>query len=175
MANLIDTSYFINEISLPVDQVSAELTSYITKYEKEILIKCLGYDLYKAFITGLSSGTIAQKWLNLRDGLDYIDNGITYNWPGLINTSKESLIAYYVFYKYLAGTNSFNSALGQKVVNSENSGNISPVNKQVDAFNRCSSLVDMLGTYINYANGVDSSTYPNYDPEVIGIANIFNL
>lgn len=175
MANLIDTTYFINEISLPVDEISSELTSFITKYEKEILIKILGYDLYKAFTTALTGFDPAEKWGLLRDGCDYEISGITYNWPGLINTEKESLIAYYVFYQFSCNSSTFNSSIGGQIIKSENSVLTDNRRKQVFAYNKMVDMISQMNDFINYTNSENSATYPNYYPESIRKINIFNI
>lgn len=175
MANLIDTTYFINEISLPIDEIGGELTSYITRYEKEILIKILGYDLYKAFITALEGYEPAEKWGLLRDGCDYEVSGITYNWPGLINTEKESLIAYYVFYQFSCHSSTFNSSVGGQIIKGENSISVDNRRKQVFAYNKMVDMISQMNDFIYYMNNQNNTNYPNYYPETIRKINIFNV
>lgn len=176
MANLIDNTYFINEISLPVDEISSELTSYITRYEKEILIKILGYDLYKSFTDALDGyGVLADKWQYLRDGLEYLVSGVYYNWSGLINAEKESLISYYVFYQFSCHSSTYNSSVGGQIIKGENSIMIDNRRKQVYAYNRMVELIESLDAFIEYMNGEDSTNYPNYVTPVIRKINIFNV
>lgn len=174
MANLIDNTYFIIDISLPVDEISAELTSYITRFEKEILISSLGYDLYNQFATALA-GTPDQKWVDLRDGKTYVVDGITKKWDGFINTDKKSLIAYYVYFQYLRYSSSYMATSGVKVSNSENSINISPIIKQVDAYNSCVDMVNELDEFVLWSNDQDPATYANYEPALMEKINQFNI
>src|SRR5574343_252793 len=173
MANLIDTTYFINHIHLPVDEISAELTTYITKYEPEILTKVLGYELYAAFAAALA-GTPATKWTDLRDGKDYDISSITYHYRGLKNTAKESLIANYVFYKYSIHGSKFNSSFGIKQPQSENSLIIDPSGLQADIYNEMVDWIYELNQFIVAMNSVDATTYPNYIPGAIRKINKFN-
>lgn len=175
--------YFIIDIALPVDEVQNELNGFIARFEKEILIKCLGYDLYSAFITALS-GTPDQKWVELRDGKEYTQDGVKVKWNGLINTDKESLIAYYVYYKFLTSSSRFASSNGVKLINNENSVNIGPRQNQVYAYNRALDLIGFPGddlrngtlyNFLYYSNGVDSTTYPNWYFTQLGKINIFNI
>lgn len=167
-------SYFVIDINLPVDEIQTEIDGYIARFEREILIKTLGFDLYYNFIAALS-GTPDQKWLDLRDGKIYVQDGVNKRWRGLINDEKESLIAYYVYYQFLKSNNQYASGNGVKLVNSENSVNQSPIQKQKDAYNRMVDLISEMDDFIQYSNSIDSTTYPNYEPEVIRKVNIFNI
>ena len=175
--------YFILDIALPVDEVQTELTGFISRYEKEILTLCLGYDLYSTFITALS-GTPDQKWTDLRDGKVYQVNGVNVKWNGLVNTDKISLIAYYVYYKFLVSSSEFASSNGVKLINNENAANINPRQKQVYAYNQCLDLIGSpsdsvkkgtLYNFLTYSNGLNSLTYPNWEFTQLTKINIFNI
>ena len=173
MANLIDTSYFINDIYLPTDECP-DLTGFITKFEPEILKKVLGYDLYAVFIAALA-GTPASKWTDLRDGADYDVSGITYEWRGLINTEKDSLIAYYVFYKYTFMGMNTNSGVGIKMTNSENSTITDKRYVQIYAYNRMVDMIAEMDAFILAKNSADATTYPLYYPGCVNKVNLFNI
>ena len=103
---MIDDTYFVGELNIPNTSqpaVLADLNQAIDTYEREILIELLGYSLYKEFTTAIAGETPDQKWLDLRDGAEFTFNlgehTITTKWEGLINASKRSLIAYYVYFK----------------------------------------------------------------------------
>jgi hypothetical protein len=85
MANLIDNSYFIREINLPSDKITGNLediSKYITKYEPEILLKLLGYDLYKALKVQIDSGSpYAAPWKDFIEGAEYKVGDYTVKWP----------------------------------------------------------------------------------------------
>jgi len=106
--SFIDSTYFVGEISIPNAANEAALTQAITQYEKEILIALLGYPLYKLLIadcTGEGGIPETQIYTDLVDGVEfthaYRGEDITLKWEGLKNTALQSLIAYYVFYKYV--------------------------------------------------------------------------
>jgi len=108
--SFIDSSYFIGEINIPNVTASAVvtgLTQAITQYEKEILIMLLGYELYALLIDDLDGSGDPQTaiYTDLVDGAEFTHtiNGedITLKWEGLRNTAKQSLIAYYTYYKYV--------------------------------------------------------------------------
>lgn len=173
MANIIDNTYFVRELSLPTDQIAAELTSYIDRFEPEILTKILGYDLKKAFVDALA-GTPDQKWIDLRDGKEYQQDSVYRKWRGFKNTTKESLIANYVFYQYTIYGSEFNSTFGLKQVNSENSTFADYRRKQARVYNQMVDWISELDDFIQYSNSI-TETYPNYEPEVIRKVNIFNI
>lgn len=85
--SLIDSTYFIGTINIPnvADTAIGErLTWFINKYEPELLRDVLGYELYKSFIAGLQAVTVDQIWLDLLYGSDFIFNGRTNRYRGLI-------------------------------------------------------------------------------------------
>lgn len=173
MATHIDNTYFVNDIYLPTDECP-DLQTYIDTFEPEILIKILGYDLYKAYAAAIA-GTPDAKWTDLRDGKDYTSGGIYYHWRGFKNTVKSSLIAYYVFYKYtILGMNT-NSGLGIKVTNSENSQLTDKRFVQTYAYNKMVDIIAEMDKFILTTNSATANTYPNYYPECIRKVNIFNI
>ncbi|TSA56918.1 hypothetical protein D4R42_02665 [bacterium] len=103
----IDSTYFTGEILIPNASEDAQLTQAITQYEKEILIKLLGYSLYTALLADLdeSGDPATQIYTDLVDGAefthDFYGEEITLRWEGLRNTALLSLIAYYVYYKFI--------------------------------------------------------------------------
>lgn len=175
MANLIDTTYFKAIISVPLDENQNTITDFITLFEPEILKKALGYDLYKAFIAGLDEEPIASKWTNLRDGAEWTEDGQTYKWRGMLNSTYDSFIAYYVFYQYLIYNSTFNSSSGVASIASENSNKADHRSKQMLVYNRMVDLISEMDDYINYQNSIDSTTYPDYEPESIRKINVFNV
>ena len=104
MNNFITANDFKIDIALPlnVPQVIDSLNNdYIPKYQKEILIKLLGYTLYLQFDVGLSVASTAQKWLDLRDGCtyqDYDDNGVL---QYVEFKGCKEIVKYYVYFFFL--------------------------------------------------------------------------
>lgn len=149
---LINSSYFVGDISLSQNKYnSANLDLYIVKIEKEILIKLLGYDLYKSFSEAIDSGTPAQKWIDLRDGKEYQvtnEDGVDVyvKWEGLLNAT--SLISYFIYFYYVLETQSINTGSGDVVLKGTNSEttSISQLNNKLVA--NYNKGVDLYGVYL---------------------------
>ena len=151
--SLIDSTYFIGDIALPnLDEVSNSFADFITRYETELLKKLLGYTLWKEFTDALDAGSPAQKWVDLRDGAEFSFEfegvTVTTKWGGLINTDLESVIAYYVYYKYrqinLSTTTSINDVVGLP----ENATKVNDVRKMAYAWNEMLKLYGDLYSYV---------------------------
>jgi hypothetical protein len=163
---LIDQTYFVGELNIP-DAPKAEvlerLSFLIAKYEEELLRASLGNDLYLAFITGTVGkleADIDQKWKNLRDGKDYTDlTGRSANWIGLRKGStKQSMIANYVYYFWLRDRASRTSAVGETRGLSKTEENVSPGTKMARAWNEMVRWISDLVKFLD-ANRVD---YPEW-------------
>jgi len=175
--NLIDTTYFINDIWLPVDEIGNELTASITKYQKEILIKCLGFDLYAQFMAEIEGDySVGSEWDYLYNGTTWTDSsGYLKEWVGFKNAEKESLIAYWVYYKYLFNSSVYAGSSGGKISNSENASNVDSREKQMYAYNKCIELMNSMDDYINHVNSVTPATYDNYEFTSLGYVNTWNI
>lgn len=143
MANLIDSTYFKGEILLTnKTDLSADISEAIERYEKEILISLLGYKLYKQMITTPTD----EPYKSLIEGAEFelTFDGITQllKWEGLKNTQKESLIAYYVYYKYQERTFVRPSAINAIKPKAEAAEIVSPLPKMVNAWNR---MIELYG------------------------------
>jgi hypothetical protein len=67
MANFCVKNDFVGDINVPSDFLnSSRFDAFLAKFEKQVLVEMLGYDLYKAFIAGLAATIILQKWQDLR-------------------------------------------------------------------------------------------------------------
>lgn len=175
----IDASYFVGEINIPnvsASGVSAGLTQSIAQYEKEILISLLGYKLYSLLIADLDGDGLPQtaKYTNLVDGAEFthtIDGeDITLMWGGLKNAQKQSLIAYYVYYKYVERDITHLSGSGISM-SPEGKGwkRASSVNKMVSAWERMRELYGKLpvGNRVYYTKPLTFDNIVdvyNYDP-----------
>lgn len=140
MANLIDKTYFVGDIMLPDKKLTGDLANidvYIAKYEPEILLKMLGYDLYKPLQAQIDSGSpYDAPWADFIEGAEYTVGDYTVKWNGLVNTQKDSLIAYYIYFFYMKDLVSSTTGVGEVLNNAENSDRMSPANKQANAWNR---------------------------------------
>lgn len=154
---IIDETYFKGNIAIPniEKDLDSFLSSYVDRYEKEILIFLLGYNMYTDLMEAMEEATLPNKW-------DAILNGATFNvtingklinceWIGLKNDSKISLIAYYVFFHYLR--DNANQFTGLSVIKSdaENADVIDPNNKLVWAWNQARNLAGCYDHELKYA------------------------
>lgn len=175
--SLIDTTYFVREINVPLSSnatLNTIFTNAILRYENDILKKLLGYTLWKEFTDAIAAATtespLAQKWVDLRDGADFsFDwNGsiINTHWNGLINPEKVSLIAFYVYYQHRVNHESEYTGIGEVVAKGENSTRIIPLDKLVlvhsqmlDLYGRTPAIARKYYSFLNNAN------YLHYDDE----------
>jgi hypothetical protein len=177
---LIDRTYFVGEINLPNTNQTAvqeNIDFLISKREPELLIALFGYEMYKAFTTGLTEDPIPQRWVDLRDGVDYQDGDVLRHWMGLVAVDgevKESLIANYVYCWYMRKEATQTSGVGEVATKTENSARVSPMAKQVRAWNE---MVDWIAELFNFLQ-VKKEDYPEWKPDIIGefdYINAFNL
>lgn len=170
MATIINNTYFINELTLPVDSGQINVQSYIDKHEPDILDGTLGVELADEFTTALA-GTPAQKWLDLRDGVVYTDSADNQQrYKGI-----KLIIADYVFDKIVADKQTYTTDSGVKRGGTENAENASPRYKQTFAQNDMVDRIFVMDDFINVTNSDTPDTYDNYLPTVIGKTNIFNI
>jgi hypothetical protein len=169
MANIIDYTLFTVDRKLSNTELQALITSFIVRFEPEILKRILGYDLKKAFVDGLAIETPLEKWTNLRDGVDYTDSGIYYQFRGV-----KDIIAYYVYFKITQEHWDLSTSIGLKSLTSENSVIVDPKVKQARIWNTMLEFNDELKLFIANAN-TPTEIYPNYDPETIGYLNALNI
>jgi hypothetical protein len=152
--SFIDTTYFVGEINIPNASGEASLPQAITQYEKEILIKLLGYKLYSLLMTDLDDNGDPQTQIykDLVNGaeftLSYLGQNILLKWEGLVNNSLRSLIAYYVFYKWVERNVASLTSTGVSMASPGNGWQtVSPVNKMVTAWERMRELYGIIPSY----------------------------
>lgn len=146
--SIIDDSYLTGEILITnKDKLATVLQLSINKYEKEILISLLGYKLYDLMIN--NENTEPYKSLIEGAAFEMTFDGITQTlrWEGLKNSAKESLIAYYVYYKYQEREFIKPSGVGTVKPKAENSVIVSPYPKMVNAWNE---MIYLYGGFSNY-------------------------
>lgn len=122
---------------------------------RSLLDSVLGYKAFKEFSDSLDvKGEIKpdtpQKWIDLINGLEYEKNGITYYYRGLkysLGASKNSLLAYYVYYKWIDQNVSKSTGVGEVVLQSKNAINVGLTSKLVDIWNK---FWTMLGAGYEY-------------------------
>jgi len=142
-------AYFKNEIAIPNitndggSTYDAAITAAIDKYESEIRIDLLGYELNKLLEADLDGGIPqTERFINLVNGAEFThpDTGQLLKWIGFVNTQKESMIAYYVYYNYVYYNNIHLSGVGSVDVQAENAKRISPFDKLEPAWKKFQRL-----------------------------------
>ena len=142
---LIDIDYFKGALNIPNIEKDTDSfnQNYIGLYEPEILTQLLGNDLYQQVLANYDTNT-DDKWRDLVEGKTYIVtiSGIDYSvkWNGLINSEQISLIAYYVYYKYVDINFQQLTGLGVGAQAMENATIIDPNKKLVWSWNECRKL-----------------------------------
>lgn len=181
MENIIDHTYFIGQINVPFDNTSATgfETEYIKPYQREILLRLLGYDLYRRLEQGYQSGT-PSIWVDLVEGKEYtVDvQGVEHlvKWNGLKNIDKVSLIAYYVYFKWLRQNNEQLTGTGVSKADKENATDYEKDFKLVAAWNMAN---DLAGAFYN--DPLQASLFnflknhkADYEPIVFNMMNQMN-
>lgn len=146
---LLTETYLPHAKSNPSDAVTGvkgDIDAFIEKYEREVLIKTLGYSLFKEFTAELDSGeangllpTADVKWDYLLNGKEYPIGSTLFNFRGIrftegISNVKYSLIAYYVYYHYLKNDVSNYSTTGIQKESPANAVNVSAIPKAVKSW-----------------------------------------
>ena len=157
----IDSTYFTGELLIPGASTDTQLTQAITQYEKEILMSLLGYTLYTALQADLSEGVPqSQIYLDLVNGATFTHTfygeEITLKWEGLINSGKLSLIAYYIYYKYVERhLVEYHGKAMTALPSGKDWERVNPVYKLCDVWDRMRTLYGKIP--VNYKN---SFAYP---------------
>ena len=83
---------------VPNQPESRDFVSFIGNKEEDLAIKyLLGYELWAEFSAALAgSGTLDQKWIDLRDGAEYTYNSRTYRYKGWVDLIRPAIMAEWV-------------------------------------------------------------------------------
>lgn len=167
MANLIDTTYFNDEVliaGVETLDVSASLCDFIKKYEPIMLKKAMGYEFYKLFESALQSNPTSGRWYDLVVGADFYMGTTLYEWEGLKDdTLKKSIIANYVYYFYQRNELSNTARLGEVRSNAENATRVTAEYKMINAWNYMVRQVHIMRDYLaNKKDGNGDLVYPEY-------------
>lgn len=161
---IIDASYFQNKsVYIPnsIEQPTLgdntptaieELNQEINEKEASLLLGALGYAQYNELISqfeedGSWKEGADQKWKDLVDGKE--------EWLGLrykIGPKKISLIAYYVYFYYLAADYSTYTTTGIVQSDAANSTPLAPVQKQVAAWNQFVKMYNPIYNSLGFMN-----------------------
>lgn len=170
---IIDESYFIKELNIP-NTVETDVSGAATPFEmwidKEVrlcLQNALGSVLFSDFDNKVTNGTYQEgvtKWDNLVNGVTYTYNGESYKWKGLKfteGTFKGSLLAYYVYCKWLEFQLSQMSGMGEVRGEAVNSMSANSTYRYVNIWNTFVEMYQGLNQSagsVQFINGV-----PFYD------------
>lgn len=162
------------------------LTTFIDEYERDYLVKALGYSIFKLLKEELPiNDNSDQKWKDLVNGKEYTKEGVLLYWKGLLFTENQtqiSPIAFYIWYHFLENGLSNYTGTGLKSEKTKNASKANPAYKAVKAWNKffdmtvCSETQEVaLYQFIEDMNSVDENTYPNWSGFEFGGRNIMSL
>ncbi len=148
--------------------------AYLDEKEADILKKLLGLELYDEFIAGLDEDYPEQKWLDLRDGVQYTYLSVKYEWVGVIK-----MLTPLIFAMDLRDNYDNYSDAGISVGLIENAEMINPALRIVQAWNKgyaiagnCNNPKHSLYGFLTVNKDADYTTWVFTD---IGSMNRFNL
>jgi hypothetical protein len=184
--SLIDKTYFKMDINLPASNFT-DLSNYVSTYEPEILRLLLGEDLYQlvnAFI--LSNPTASSQAVqDLVLGKEYtVDIGLAspskVKWNGLINTSKISIISYYIYYWYMRNKVSLTTTTGEVKSSYENATRGAVANKVNNSWRRLQKLYGFVDQSLIIPSAYNflyehESDYPEWIFTPLKSTNAFDL
>tara|TARA_R110002167_G_scaffold106307_1_gene272802 strand:+ start:1169 stop:2095 length:927 start_codon:yes stop_codon:yes gene_type:complete len=166
MADLINSSYFEKgDLYIPNNDemnasvgltVISDLDFYIEEYTRELLINALGIVLYEELqVALLNLQAYDQRWIDLVDGVTYTNpSGVAKRWEGLRGANKQSLVASFVYTKYLRNYNETFATTGVVRNDSKNATNYDATPKYIKAYNKFLGQyqADNLPNPITYVN-----------------------
>ena len=161
------TDFVDREYKIPNQNESSDLLGFIEDKEEELLCDLLGVDLYNEVMDGLDESNPEQKFLDLLNGKDYVFNGVTYKWGGLVNLLKPA-----VYSKWInVGTFKFTNIGWVQNSPQENSTAIDWTDQFVVAYwNKYCELVGLNKSQKNSFYGYMKTVESDFDSEWI-----FNL
>lgn len=178
---------------------NASLLKAMQKYERDVLVRVFGYDLFKLFeaefdIDATSGawtikGAAATKWKDLLNGKEYTLNSVNVIWKGLIfseggtaTLANQSLLANYVYAKWIEENEFSHSGVGFLKETPKGAIQASGRSKWASAMNEFYSLtvegnggIRSLYQFIGDMNALDDTTYPNWIGEDFELVNRYGL
>ena len=159
--SLIDQTYFNGTIAIPASKYEP-IQGIIDRYEPQLIIDLLGYELAK-LVKAYDPLTSEQRIIDIVDGKEFTTRGgDLQKWNGLINNEKESVIAYYVFYKWAIERDIIATRSAAIKPTPENSENVSFETKAFAAYNHMLDLYGYRGQS-SYAQSCFNFMYANQD------------
>lgn len=161
---LINRTYFTGMLSIAQSEGAVKdlLDMYIAQYEPEWLVKYLGYAFSQLVIADAD-----QRMHDLILGKTYTYNDKEYRWDGItyiINDDvRFSPIANYIYWHFI-GDNATNiGGIGGVNTNAENAQRVSPIRKQITAWNKMCDMVTEMREYLHR----NADIYPEYDKNLV--------
>jgi hypothetical protein len=162
---LIDQTYFKDEIFIPFsvrdNSQEDEVIRFINDYENILLQKCLGYTFYTLFRDGLLATPVAQRWIDLRDGIEWIDKwGKLHGWQTIRNAD-----ANYVYYYFMRNKITNTAMIGETSVNTENSLRTSPASKMSKAWTDMQEQLKQMWFMLQWrvvSSSDNTAVYPEF-------------
>ena len=151
--SITNASYYKGELNLPnigttsssIGGGSDNFLDFVNEFEEEALVFALGRKLYTEFIVDNTDGNgtvnpaADQKWFDLMDGVTYTKSGVEYNWKGIkynSNGRDYSLLAYYVYHRYINEQQSYVSDVGTVSADAANAMKTSAIRRSVKAYQK---------------------------------------
>lgn len=120
-----------------LSDVSATFDAYIAEQEEDVLRSIVGDYFYEAFVAGLTTDPVPDRWQKLRDGESFqAEDGLTYKWVGM-----KKMLTPYIYSQWLRDNYDTLTSTGVVIPKNENSEVINPSTRIVRAFNRFSGYV----------------------------------
>ena len=159
--SLIDQTYFKGTIAIPASKYEP-IQGVIDRYEPQLITDLFGYELAK-LVKDYDPLTSEQRIIDIVQGKEFATRGgDLQRWNGLVNTEKESVIAYYVFYKWAIEREIIATRIAAIKPTPENSENVSFETKAFAAYNQMLDLYGYRGQ-CDYAPSCFNLMYANQD------------
>jgi len=167
---VLDRTYFTREpFLIPIDNINVQ--NYIDFYEQDFLSQILGYELYRNLVIGLNSDPIDQKWVNLKNGCEFLDDtGKLAYFSGIAKIETA-----YIYAMILRNERTYITSSGIKRGLTENAQDASPRYDFTKAINIVNDLQQQLIKFINAKNNEVPDTYVNFEYKLFSKVNIFNV
>lgn len=137
MANIVDKTFFVNELDIPNTNkadVEARLNLFIAKYQKAFMMDVFGADIYAEYMDG-ATDFMSQPWKGLKELI--VDS-----------TAKTSAIANIVYYWWQRNETTQSTPIGEGKTKGENMERISNSPKAVRAWNEMAMGLKPLFNYL---------------------------
>jgi hypothetical protein len=167
MTNLIDYTYFKNNIHLP-NTNDADVRTYIagmvTRWQYDFLQKIMGPALYEQFEDwyAVDPSDTTNIFYYLLNGKTFVEGGKSYNWVGLVNTLKTSPLANYVYYRIQENNITQTTSTGEVKTNAQYSAPSVAMPKMVGAWNEMAEWLCTYGIFMDTFFGTSGTLENNY-------------